>query len=69
MERVNFSVDDFVLAPQRIAQDGNKRQIQWRVLQRINRVESDSVFECQHQINEQISLVYANRLSFYADSK
>ena len=69
VQPVNFSVGDYVLVAKRISKNGHKLQVQWRGPQRINRVESNLVFECQDLINEQLSLVHANRLKFYADSQ
>lgn len=66
---INFSVGDFVLVAKRVRKDGHKLQVQCLGPQRVIRVESDWVFEVQDLMNGRTSLVHANRLKFYADSK
>ena len=53
----------------RIDHDGRKLYLRWLGSQKVIRVVSDRVFECQDLLNDFVSLVHANRLKYYADSQ
>ncbi len=69
VKKVNFDKGDFVLIARQQGKTGNKLRVNWRGPFQITRVQSEFIFECKEFINKKHSLVHANRLKFYADSK
>lgn len=69
VQPVNFGVGDYVLVGQRTGKHGHKLLVTWRGPQRITRVMSNFVFECQDLISSSFSLLHANRLKFYSDAE
>ena len=53
----------------RIYHDRRKLCLRWLGSQKVIRVVSDRVFECQDLLNDFVSLVHANRLKYYTDSQ
>ena len=65
---VKFGVGDYFLVVQKTGKRCHKLLVTWRGPQRITRVMSDFIFECQDLISNSVSLVHANRLKFYSDA-
>ena len=62
VRQATFTIGDYILVARRIDHDGHKLCMRWLGSQKVIRVVSDWVFECQDLLNDFVSLVHANRL-------
>lgn len=66
---VNFLVGNYVLVAQRAGINGHKVSVIWCGPQRVTTEVSDLVFECEDLISNNLSILHANRLKFYANAQ
>eukprot|EP00171_Calliarthron_tuberculosum_P003434 IDg3434t1 len=64
-----FDIGDFVLVAKKEPHKGSKLLLKWVGPRRVTRALSEHTYEVQNILNEGLSIVHANRLKFYADSK
>lgn len=69
VHETQFDVGDFVLVDKQNPKEENKLHLKWLGPRCVTRPQSEHTYEVQDILTDNLAIIHANRLKFYADSQ